>query len=122
MIGRGAGYGLHLRQHARQARDAIPDLVLVHRRVAKHECRDAPPSTAGFLTGFAFRLGARRALDYATFFGSHDGELAVLKRNREELFGQCHMRAIRADWPALAGVLETLADVETAFRTALLAR
>jgi hypothetical protein len=74
------------------------------------------------MTGFAFRLGARRALDYAAFFEAHDGELAALKRDQAELFGQCHMRAVRADWPALAENLKALADVETAFGAALLAR
>ena len=83
---------------------------------------EVPPSTAGFLTGFAFKLGARRALDYAAFLKPHDGELAALKRNQAELFGQCHMCAIRADWPALAERLGALADVETAFRTTLLAQ
>lgn len=89
---------------------------------ADHVRADSPPSNAGFLTGFAFRLGARRALDYAGFFEPCDEELAALKRTQAELFGQCHMRAIRADWPALAERLGTLADVEAAFRAALLAQ
>jgi hypothetical protein len=88
---------------------------------ADHVRGGAPTATTSFLTGFAFRLGARRALDYAAFFGPHDSELAALKRNQAELFGQCHVRAMRADWPALAETLEAMASVETAFRTALLA-
>jgi hypothetical protein len=75
---------------------------------ADHVRRDAPPSTIGFLTDFAFRLGARRALDYAMFFEPHNGELAALKRSQAELFGRCHVCAMRADWPALAGMLENL--------------
>ncbi len=86
---------------------------------ADHVRAGAPPSTAGFMTGFAFRLGARRALDYAQFFEPHNGELAALKRDQAELFGQCHMCAIRAAWTALAERLKALADVETAFRAAL---
>lgn len=81
-----------------------------------------PPSMVGFLTGFAFKLGARRALDYARFFAPHDAELAALKHSQAKLFGQCHVCAMRASWSALAETLETLADAETAFRTALLAR
>jgi hypothetical protein len=77
------------------------------------------PQEAGHMTGFAFRLGARRALDFAAFFDRRDAELAALKRRQAELFGRCHVLAIREDWTSLAGALGQLADVESEFRAAL---
>jgi len=76
----------------------------------------------GHLTGFAFPLGAKRALDFATFFDPGDAQLAVLKREQAGLFGRCHTLAMRKEWPSLADALQQLADVEKEFRTALLAR
>lgn len=79
------------------------------------------PQEAGHMTGFAFRLGARRALDFAAFFDLRDAELAALKRKQAKLFGTCHVLAVREDWTSLADALQQLADVESKFRAALFA-
>ena len=83
---------------------------------------EVSPGEAGRMQGFAFRLGARRALDFVAFFDFRDGDLAALKRQQATLFGRCHTLAMRRDWPALAGVLQELADVEREFRDVLFAR
>ncbi len=80
-----------------------------------------PPQTE-HLTGFALRLGAKRALDFAAFFSFRDTQLAVLKVKQAELLGKCHTLAVRKNWTALADTLQELADVEEEFRTLLLAR
>ena len=80
------------------------------------------PGEASRMQGFTFHLGARRALDFATFFDFRDGDLATLKRRQATLFGRCHTLAVHKDWPALAGVLQELADVEREFRDVLFAR
>jgi len=83
---------------------------------------DVSLGEASRMQGFTFRLGARRALDFAAFFDSCDGDLAALKRRQATLFGRCHTLAVRKDWPALADALQELADVEREFRDALFAR
>ena len=83
---------------------------------------DVSPGEAGRMQGFTFRLGARRALDFVAFFDSRDGDLAALKLRQATLLGRCHTLAMRRDWPALADVLQELADVEGEFCDALLAR
>jgi len=79
------------------------------------------PQLGGHLVHFALKLGARRALDFATFFESRDRELAALKRTQAKLFGKCHTLAVTKDWLSLADALQRLADVEEAFRVALCA-
>ena len=74
----------------------------------------------GFMIHFAFKLGARRALDFATFFASQDPRLAALKREQSDLFGTCQVKAVERKWMRLAQSLQKLADVETEFRKALL--
>jgi hypothetical protein len=73
----------------------------------------------GHMVGFAFRLGARRALDFATLFDFRDAALATMKRTQARLFGRCHTLAVRKDWASLAAALEQLANVEEAFRGTL---
>ncbi len=74
----------------------------------------------GFMIHFALKLGARRALDFATFFASQDPGLGALKREQSELFGTCQAQAVERKWMRLAQSLQQLADVETQFRKALL--
>lgn len=80
------------------------------------------PQVKGHLVHFAFKLGARRALDFAAFFDFHDSNLAALKRRQAELFGKCHTLTVREDWSPLADVLQQLANEEEEFRANLLAR
>jgi len=115
-----SGYGraddLAARNHWSVGRDAIL-------ACANHvRTGDVSPGEAGHMQGFAFRLGARRALDFAAFFDVRDTGLAALKRQQATLFGRCHTLAVRKDWPALADALQELADVEREFRDALLVR
>jgi hypothetical protein len=76
--------------------------------------------TRGHLVYFALPLGAKRALDYAAFFASHDQELATAKRRQAMLFGQAHTQAVDDDWAGVARTLAELADVEQQFEAALL--
>lgn len=71
------------------------------------------PGVSGFLTAFAFPLGARRALDYAAFFDrGGDAVLAASKRGQAHLFGQSLVAANRGDWSRVAAALDELADHE----------
>lgn len=83
----------------------------------------APSGRAlGHAGDFAFKLGAKRALDFAAFFEERDTTLAELKKGQGELFGACHTLAVAGSWSRLAGSLRELAEVEETFRTALLSR
>ena len=68
---------------------------------------------------FSFKLGARRALDFGSFFGSKHPELAALKQKQAELFGALQSSAVQRKWTHVADSLEQLAQVETEFRDAL---
>ncbi|MFB0538128.1 MAG: hypothetical protein ACETWR_24465 [Anaerolineae bacterium] len=82
---------------------------------------EVSPPEVGHMVGFAFKLGATRALDFATFFGFRDAELATLKRRQAKLFGRCHTLAVRKEWSSLADILQELAGVEEEFRVSLFA-
>ena len=75
----------------------------------------------GHMVFFLFKLGARRALDFATFFEGYNTALARHKRKQAEQFGQCHTLAVRKSWDNLANVIEQLGNVEEDFRIALCA-
>jgi hypothetical protein len=79
------------------------------------------PAERGFMVYFSFKLGARRALDFASFFRSKHPELAALKQKQAELFGALQSSAVQRKWTHVAEALEQLARVETEFRDALLA-
>jgi hypothetical protein len=64
------------------------------------------------LVYFAFQLGAIRALDFASFFDFKDNDLAQLKRQQAEIFGNCHTFTSASNWLALARELEELAKIE----------
>ena len=77
------------------------------------------PAERGFMVFFSLKLGARRALDFASLFGSKSPELARLKEKQSELFGALQRLAVQKKWTKFAGSLEQLAQVETEFRDAL---
>jgi hypothetical protein len=77
------------------------------------------PAERGFMVHFSVKLGARRALDFASFFGSKHPELASLKQKQAELFGALQSSAVQRKWTHVADALEQLARVETEFRDAL---
>jgi hypothetical protein len=77
------------------------------------------PAERGFMVYFSFKLGARRALDFASFFGTKRRELAGLKEKQAELFGAMQSSAVQRKWTHVAGSLEQLAQVETEFRDEL---
>jgi hypothetical protein len=60
------------------------------------------PGERGFMVYFSFKLGARRALDFANFFGSRDSELAGLKEKQAELFGVLQSLAVERKWTKVA--------------------
>lgn len=72
------------------------------------------------LVFFAFKLGARRAIDFARFLREGDRGLAELKARQAELFGLCHTLAVDHRWAELARALAELGDVEDSFRATLL--
>lgn len=69
---------------------------------------------------FALPLGARRALDFASFFDFRDANLASLKRRQAKLFGRCHTLAVAKEWTLLAESLKELAEIEEDFKSKLL--
>lgn len=72
------------------------------------------------LVYFALPLGAKRALDFASFFDFHDVNLASLKRKQAELFGRCHTLASAREWTLLGEALKELARIEEGFKLKLL--
>ncbi len=88
--------------------------------LAQH-VREGPvtASQRGFMAQFLFRLGARRALDFASFFERQEPGLAALKRTQAELFGRCHTFSAYGEWPGLSRELHGLAEVEDKFHESL---
>jgi len=89
--------------------------------LARHVKNDKlSPAERGFMVFFSLKLGARRALDFASFLEQRDPELAELKRIQSRLFGQCQSHAVQRDWNRLAESLTELADTEKKFRDAIM--
>jgi hypothetical protein len=89
--------------------------------LSKHVKQDKiSPAERSFMVFFSLKLGARRALDFASFFGSRNPELARLKEKQAELFGVLQTLAVQKKWTRLADSLEQLAQVETEFRDMLI--
>ncbi|HEV2120847.1 MAG TPA: hypothetical protein VGS11_12195 [Candidatus Bathyarchaeia archaeon] len=89
--------------------------------LAKHVKQDkVSPAERGFMVFFSLKLGARRALDFANFFGSKNPELARMKEKQAELFGASQTFAVLKKWARVADSLEQLAQVEAEFRDALI--
>ena len=64
------------------------------------------------LSRFALPLGAKRALDFASFFGPYSRTLADLKYRQSRLFGEAHSCLLRRDWKGTAHQFRQLADLE----------
>jgi hypothetical protein len=75
-----------------------------------------PAPLYGHLVSFAFQVAARRAGDFAVYFGGRAPTLAAVKEEQAELFGRCHMLLVRQDWHAAADTLARLAAAEDRFR------
>jgi len=78
------------------------------------------PAERGFMVHFSFKLGARRALDFAGFFGAKHPRLASLKEKQAELFGASQAFAVQRKWTHVADSLEHVARVEAEFQDALI--
>jgi len=88
--------------------------------LSKHVKQDkVSPAERGFMVFFSLKPGARRALDFASFFGSRNPELARMKEKQAEVFGALQAFAVQKKWSGVADLLEQLAQVETEFRDAL---
>lgn len=74
----------------------------------------------GHFIRFALPTGAKRALDFVSFSGFHDNDLATLKQRQAELFGAAQTAATAKNWSSLAGILQELGKVEETFREKLL--
>ena len=97
----------------------LTGVAAVRAHVADLRAGTVTPSQAGHLTGFVYKLGARRALDYAAFFGERRPDLAELKRRQAALFGRAHTLAVREDWSSVAAVAEQIAEIEERLTDAL---
>ncbi|MEO8557875.1 MAG: hypothetical protein ABI439_02345 [Rhodospirillales bacterium] len=76
-------------------------------------------SVIGHLTHFALPLGAKRALDYATFFNAHHAALADLKHQQAVAFGACHSAMMKKSWREAGDRLLRIADLEEAIAQAI---
>lgn len=74
------------------------------------------------LTHFALPLGAKRALDYVSFFNAFDSKLADLKKRQAVLFGKVHTFAVDEGWGKMIIGLEELSEIEEEFRISLLSK
>jgi len=90
-------------------------------RVAEKVKRDGlTEDKLGHFIYFALPLGAKRALDFASFFDYQNEKLAYLKREEAQLFGEAHTRAVEKNWVLLSKALVQLAEVEGKFQIELL--
>src|SRR4051812_38669937 len=80
---------------------------------------DLPAHLLGHLRGFTFQVAARRALDFAAFFGERAPDLAALKTEQARLFGRAHTLLVRQDWPGTADALTDLSVAEDQIRARL---
>jgi hypothetical protein len=96
---------------AREQNETI-DAALIRRwaRQASHD--EFGPAQIGHLTHFALPLGAKRAMDYASFFARRHPELADLKRQQAVQFGACHSELVAGHGRAAGDRLLRIADLE----------
>ncbi len=89
--------------------------------LSRHVKQDkVSPGEWGFMVHFSFKLEARRALDFANFFGPRNPTLAGLKEKQAEIYGALQSSAVQRKWNRVADSLEQLAQAETRFRDALI--
>jgi len=74
----------------------------------------------GHFVYFALPLGAKRALDYASFFEQRQADLASIKRQQAEQFGCAHAYVLAKRWSFFSKALKKLGDLEQQFRDQLL--
>jgi hypothetical protein len=74
----------------------------------------------GHLIFFALPLGAKRALDYAAFFGERHQGLRQLKLEQAKAFGACHSSLMQEAWLDAGKELAKLADMEAAIKEAIM--
>lgn len=73
---------------------------------------ELPPALYGHLTGFALPVAARRANDFAAFFGERAPDLASLKDMQARLLGRARTLLVRRDRAGAADAFAALAAVE----------
>jgi hypothetical protein len=105
---------------ARAARGVTIGAAAIRRLAARFQADDLPAHLLGHLRGFTFQVAARRALDFAQFFGERAPDLAALKTEQGRLFGRAHTLLVRQDWSSTAGALTALAAVEDQIRARLI--
>lgn len=92
------------------------------RRLAEVVREGVPPHLDGHLSQFALPLGARRAADFARFYGPHDAERAAIKDRQSRHFGAAFVAMRRRDWARLAEELRAVAGCDEAFAARTLGR
>jgi hypothetical protein len=87
-------------------------------RTYANEVRSRAPSSwqVSFLAKFSLPLSAKRSLDYAEFFKSHNKELSKIKYEQATLFGIAGTQTVAEEWSKLADSLDQLADKEDRFK------
>ena len=83
-------------------------LLMVAERI---EAEALSQEEVGHLARFALQLGAKRALDFASFFSSCNKTLADLKYSQSRVFGEAHSCLLRKDWSGTAHQFRQLADL-----------
>lgn len=87
----------------------------------RFENRNFTQEEIDHLRYFALPLGAKRALDFATFLVKRNPKLSELKSEQARLFGKSHSLVGAKDWKAFSTTLKEYAEVEGKFKTLLLA-
>ena len=64
------------------------------------------------LSRFMLQLGAKRALDFASFFNPHNRTLANLKYHQSRVFGEAHSSLVGRNWSHTSVLFRQLADLE----------
>jgi hypothetical protein len=115
----------HLREH-------IPAVSLVWgegnqgasaiRALAELVEAGVPPHLDGHLGYFALPLGARRAADFARFYGPYDATRAGIKDRQSRHFGAAFVALRRGEWARLADELRAVADCDEEFAARTLVR
>lgn len=95
------------------------DAPLIRRWAKTASHNEFTDSQIGHLTHFALPLGAKRALDYASFFAARHPALADLKRQQAIAFGACHSALMEKDGRAAGERLLRIADLEEAIAQAI---
>jgi hypothetical protein len=94
--------------------------VAIHNFAQLVQTHKASSADLEMMQYFSLALGAKRAIDYATFFTPYNQQLAQEKDQQAQLFGLCHSEAVRCNWSRVASLLEQLAESEARFREVLM--